>query len=100
MPAAWMISSNGKETTIDYFLANILLHNPTICPFVFMSDFDWAQLNSIRRRFPKSKHFLCWWHVLHAWQQHFSTQHYPELWEKLKAWIRITDPDKFDACWA
>ncbi|KAJ7154347.1 hypothetical protein C8R43DRAFT_885158 [Mycena crocata] len=100
MPAAWMISSNSKETTVDYFLATILLQNPTISPFVFMSDYNWPQLHSIRRRYPKSKLLLCWWHVLHAWQQHFVTQHHPLLWEKLQAWIRITDQDEFDACWA
>jgi hypothetical protein len=49
MPAAFMISSDGKEVTIDHFLATILAQNPTICPHVFMSDFDWAQLNLITR---------------------------------------------------
>ncbi|KAJ6570995.1 hypothetical protein DFH09DRAFT_916772, partial [Mycena vulgaris] len=100
MPAAWMISSNGKEVTIDYFLATILRENPLISPNIFMSDFDWAQLNAIRRRFPKSRLFLCWWHVLHAWQRYFVTQHYPLLWERLKRWIRITDQAEFDSCWA
>jgi hypothetical protein len=64
-----------------------------------MSDFDWCQLNSISRRYPKARLFLCWWHVLHAWQHHFVTQYYPELWELLKRWIRITDQAEFDACW-
>ncbi|KAJ7732434.1 hypothetical protein B0H16DRAFT_1328742, partial [Mycena metata] len=99
MPAAWMISSNGKEVTVDFFLNTILLENPSIVPFIFMSDFDYAQLNSIRRRYPGSKLLLCWWHVLHAWQQHFSTHHHPILWELLKSWIRITDQDEFDARW-
>ncbi|KAJ7783904.1 hypothetical protein DFH07DRAFT_764281 [Mycena maculata] len=64
MPAAWMISSNGKEVTIDYFLATILKENPTISP------------------------------------NHFVTQHFPLLWERLKKWIRITDQAEFDAYWA
>ncbi|KAJ7128412.1 hypothetical protein C8R44DRAFT_700955, partial [Mycena epipterygia] len=100
MPAAWMISSNGKEVTIDHFLATILKENPTISPHIFMSDFDWAQLNAISRRYPTARLFLCWWHVLHAWQRHFVTQHYPILWERLKKWIRITDQTEFDAYWA
>ncbi|KAJ7029405.1 hypothetical protein C8F04DRAFT_962988, partial [Mycena alexandri] len=100
MPAAFMVSSNGKEVTVDHFLATIVEQNPTICPHLFMSDFDWCQLNSIARRYPKFCILLCWWHVLHAWQGHFVTQHYPVLWERLKTWIRITDQEEFNARWA
>jgi hypothetical protein len=99
MPAGWMISSNAKEVTIDHFLATILTQNPGISPSLFMSDYDNGQLNAIKHRFPKSRRLLCWWHVLHAWQQHFSTHHYPLLWERLKQWIRITDHDEFNKYW-
>jgi len=43
---------------------------------------------------------LCWWHVLHVWQQHFITTSFPELWDVLKSWIRITDETKFNKSWA
>jgi hypothetical protein len=97
MPAAWMLASNGTEVTIDYFLVLLRKANPSIKPRKFMSDKDWAQLNAIVRRYPESHVLLCWWHVLHAWQQHFSIIHYPELWTLLKDWIRITDDAKFEA---
>ncbi|KAJ6580094.1 hypothetical protein DFH09DRAFT_1275796 [Mycena vulgaris] len=42
MPAAWMVSSNGKEPTIDYFLSTILLADPSIIPSIFMSDSDYT----------------------------------------------------------
>ncbi|KAJ7291853.1 hypothetical protein C8J57DRAFT_1043714, partial [Mycena rebaudengoi] len=100
MPAAWMTSSNAKEVTIDHFLATILVENPDICPSIFMSDFDKAQLNAMKRRYSRAKRLLCWWHVLHAWQGRFSIHNYPELWEKLKRWIRVTDPGEFAEYWA
>jgi hypothetical protein len=43
---------------------------------------------------------LCWWHVLRAWQQHFITTSFPELWDVLKSWIRITDETEFNKSWA
>jgi hypothetical protein len=99
MPIAWLISSNGKGDTIDYFLMNLRAINPTVIPGKFMSDNDSAQLGRIRYRYPESHLLLCWWHVLHSWQKHFVIAHFPELWEKLKGWIRITDSDEFWICW-
>ncbi|KAJ7436515.1 hypothetical protein B0H11DRAFT_1754820 [Mycena galericulata] len=99
MPAAWMLASNGTEVTIDYFLSLLRKTHPNIKPRKFMSDKDWAQLNAIFRRYPESHVLLCWWHVLHAWQQHFSIVHHPELWELLKGWIRITGDAEFSARW-
>lgn len=94
-----MLSSNGTEATVDFFLAKLRKANPNVKPKIFMSDKDHAQMNSIKRRYPESRLLLCWWHVLHAWQQHFVTTHYPELWELMKGWIRITDQAEFDSCW-
>lgn len=94
-----MISSNATEVTIDHFLGTIQARHPDIEPKRFMSDKDRAQMNSIRRRYPNSKLLLCWWHVLHAWQQHFVADQYPELWQLLKGWIRITDGTEFGAQW-
>lgn len=99
MPSAWMISSNGTEATIKFFLRTIRTENPSIHPKNFMSDKDQGQLNAIKGVYPESRVFLCWWHVLHAWQQHFATTSFPELWELMKRWIRITDKISFDACW-
>jgi hypothetical protein len=98
-PVAWMISSNATEVTIDFFLAQLRLRNPSVIPKKFMSDRDPGQMNSIQRRYYEAQLLLCWWHVLHAWQQHFVTTHYPELWEKLKYWIRISDEKEFNKCW-
>jgi hypothetical protein len=100
IPVGWMLSSNAKEVTTDFFLGKLRERNPDIIPEKWMSDFDKGQINSIRKKYPESKDiFLCWWHVLHAWQQHFIVSHYPELWALLKEWLRITDPDKFDEKW-
>lgn len=99
MPAGWMISSNGTENTIRFFLQAIHSQNLAIFPEFFMSDKDHAQMNAIRCVYPKSTVLLCWWHVLHAWQQHFVTTHFPDLWGLLKGWIRITDGEKFRECW-
>jgi hypothetical protein len=99
MPIAWMICSNATEVTIDYFITRIQALSPNIIPRIWMSDADRAQMNVIRRRYVQSLLFLCWWHVLHAWQQHFSIEQYPELWELLKRWIRITDENEFEVQW-
>ena len=99
MPAAWMISSNAIQETITYFLRTIATHNPTVMPAIVMSDKDQAQMNAVRDVFPKSRLYLCWWHVLHAWQQHFNICAYPVLWEKLKLFIRITDEQQFWREW-
>lgn len=98
-PAAWMISSNATEVTIDFLLATVQGYNPMIHPEKFMTDFDWGQINSIRRRYPLSQVLLCWWHVLHAWIQHIVVAHYCELWELLKNWIRIEEEATFKAQW-
>ena len=99
MPAAWMISSNGTEDTINFFLQLVRMRDPTVIPEYFMSDKDHAQINAIKRQYPKSAILLCWWHVLHAWQQHFVITAYPEVWDLLKKWVRITDRAEFWQQW-
>lgn len=94
-----MISSNATEDTIKYFLNLIRAQNPGILPEYFMSDKDHAQINAIRAAYHESTVLLCWWHVLHAWQQHFVITSFPELWKQLKKWVRITDRDEFWAAW-
>ncbi|KAF8951341.1 hypothetical protein BDZ97DRAFT_1684876, partial [Flammula alnicola] len=48
-------------------------------------------------RYSESWIFLCWWHVLHAWQQHFAISKNEVLWEKLKALVRIDNLAALDA---
>ena len=64
-----------------------------------MSDFDKTQIKVILRWYPEALLLLSWWHVLHAWQQHITTSHYPKLWTLLKGWIQITNKSQFDECW-
>ncbi|KDR73029.1 hypothetical protein GALMADRAFT_1342736, partial [Galerina marginata CBS 339.88] len=99
MPAAWMILSNGTEDTINFFLKSIHSQNPSIVPEYFMSDKDHAQMNAIKRVYPESAILLCWWHVLHAWQQHFSITIYSDLWGVLKKWICVQKDDEFWEYW-
>lgn len=99
IPVAWLLSTNATEDSIHHFLSLVLAQNPDITPFQFMTDRDMAQINSIRRLYTSAKIFLCWWHVLHAWQQHFSLSAYPELWKVLKDWIRMDDEQEFQAQW-
>lgn len=65
-----------------------------------MSDKDHAQLNAIKKIYPESAVLLCWWHVLHSWQQHFVITAFPTLWTLLKKWIRITDREEFWKHWS
>jgi hypothetical protein len=99
MPIAWMISSNAQQETLTFFLRTVRAANSDVKPARFMTDKDRAQINSIRIVFPESQLQLCWWHVLHDWHQYFMTSHHPELWNLLKAWVRITDQGEFDRQW-
>ncbi|KJA13752.1 hypothetical protein HYPSUDRAFT_72880 [Hypholoma sublateritium FD-334 SS-4] len=99
MPAAWMILSNATEDTIKYFLNLIRAQNPGILPEYFMSNKDHAQINAIRAAYHELTVLLCWWHILHAWQQHFVITSFPKLWKQLKKWVRITDCNEFWAAW-
>jgi hypothetical protein len=95
-----MVSSNATEETISFFLDTIRTRFPDVTPQYFMTDKDHAQINAIKRRYPTSMVELCWWHVLHAWQQHFSITNYPDLWDLLKTWVRITDENRFQERWS
>jgi hypothetical protein len=99
MPVAWMISSNATEETLTYFLWKLRDKNPAVIPNQWMSDKDRGQLNSVLCVYPESRVFLCWWHVLHTWQQYFVTAHHQDLWKLLKEWIRIPDRDAFKEQW-
>jgi hypothetical protein len=105
IPIAWMLASNSRQETILYFLRLNHLRSPGIDPRYIMSDFDWAQINACKivsvdwKRINNEQSsfiLLCWWHVLHAWQQHFHIPQSPELWELLKKWIRMENREDFD----
>ena len=57
-------------------------------------------MNAIQGQYTESRLLLCWWHILHAWHQHFVMTHYPDLWALLKKWPHITTQEEFDDCWA
>jgi len=92
LPIAWMMASYGTEEMISYFLWLLRKFNPVTIPLKFMSDRDLAQINAIILSYPESEVWLCWWHVLHAWQQHFVISQNKTLWAKLKSLVRIEDP--------
>lgn len=92
-----MLASYGTEETIAYFLFLLRMANPLTIPWRWMSDRDLAQINAIVLRYPESLVWLCWWHVLHAWQQHFVISQHELLWTKLKGLVRIEEYEQFMA---
>lgn len=84
-----------------FYLRTFRHANPSVIPSFFMTDKDHAQMNAISSVFPEpaTKILLCWWHVLHAWQQHFHINEFPELWDDLKRWIRINNEAEFQNHW-
>jgi hypothetical protein len=96
-----MLSSNGTQATIEFFLNLVKARSPEIAPSIFMTDRDHAQVNAIRSAFPQCQRiFYCWWHVLRAIRTHFNTKEFPVLWELIQDWIRTTDNDVFNDGWA
>jgi hypothetical protein len=98
IPVAWKLASKGCQQTIQYFLKLARAQSPLIVPRYMMTDFDNAQINACRANY-SSFILLCWWHVLHAWQQHFKITEYPELWDLLKKWVRMNDEMDFKRTW-
>ena len=99
LPLSWMLASEGTESMLRFYLITFRDANPTVCPRFFMTDKDRAQMNAISIVYPLAKTLLCWWHVLHAFQQHFHTNDHPELWQKLKQWVRVEDKEIFENLW-
>lgn len=95
-----MLASEGTEAMHVFYLTTFQHANPLVVPKFFMSDKDRAQMNAIGRVYRSSKVLLCWWHVLHAWQQHFNIKEFPLLWDKMKRWLRIDDEQEFNNAWA
>ena len=96
-----MLSSNGTQLTIEFFLNMIKARSPEISPSIFMTDCDQAQVNAICSAFPScGRIFYCWWHVLRAIWTHFNTKEFPKLWELIQDWVHVTDNNEFNKYWA
>ncbi|KAJ7611273.1 hypothetical protein FB45DRAFT_844073 [Roridomyces roridus] len=95
-----MLASSGTQATIQHFLTLVQARTPQVVPRYIMSDFDWAQINACAAVFTLAIILLCWWHVLHAWQQHFHISLHPELWKRLKQWPRVSDEAEFWVVWS
>ena len=95
-----MLSSNGTQATIQFFLNLIKAQSPGVLPSIFMTDRDQAQVNSIRATFPECRRvFYCWWHVLWVIRTHFNTKEFPLLWSIIQGWVCVTDDNEFNKCW-
>src|SRR5260370_8367001 len=95
-----MLSSNGTQATIEFFLNLINAQSPAVLTSIFMTDRDHAQVNAIRTVFPECQRvFYCWWHVLRAIRTHFNTREFLKLWTLIQDWVRITDDKKFNTYW-
>ena len=99
VPIAWMLSSNGTQITIQYFMNLVRSRSPDVSPSIFMTDRDQAQVNAICETYPTCRIFYCWWHVLRAIRSHFVTTEFQELWALIQKWVRTTDQYEFDAWW-
>jgi hypothetical protein len=94
-----MLSSSGTQATIEFFLNFVKTHSPAVAPAIIMSDRDKAQMNAVSTVYPDAKLLLCWWHVLRAIRMHFRTEEFPEVWVRVREWVKTSDQAKFDSLW-
>jgi hypothetical protein len=95
-----MLSSNGTQVTIQYFLNLIKAQSSAVSPSIFIMDRDQAQVNSIWAVFPECCcMFYFWWHVLQAIWTHFNMKEFPDLWSLIQDWVHTTNDNEFNACW-
>jgi len=94
-----MLSSDGTQATIQFFLTFVKLHNPQIVPAIVMTDRDQAQMNAIAAVYPGATVLLCWWHVLRAIRMHFRTEAFPALWQHIHQWVKTADQSQFNLWW-
>ena len=99
VPVAWMLSSNGTQATIKFFINFAKHQNPDISPLIFMTDQDQAQANAICETYPSSCVFYCWWHVLRAICTHFVVTEFKDLWDLIQKRVWTTDKYQFDTWW-
>ncbi len=94
-----MLSSNGTEVTIKYFLDFVKMRSLDISPTIIMTDRNKAQMNAITATYLGTTVLLCWWHVLWAIRMHFRTEEFLELWKRIRAWVKTSNQIKFDSWW-
>ncbi len=94
-----MLSSNGTEATIQFFLNFVKMRNPEITPQITMTDRDKAQMSAIKAVYPETTLLLCWWHILHTMRMHFHMEEFPELWKRVREWVKTSDQSRFDSVW-
>jgi hypothetical protein len=99
VPVAWMLSSNGKYATIQYFLQIIKTQSPNISPNIYMTDRDQAQVKAICVTYPCCWVLYCWWHILRAIWTYFMISAFLKLWTLIQDWVHTTDAAQFDAWW-
>ena len=99
VPVAWMLSSNGTQATIKFFIDFVKTQSPDVSPSIFMTDRDQAQVNAIRDAYPSSRVYYCWWHVLRAIRTHFVITEFKDLWGLIQRWVRTPDQYEFDSMW-
>lgn len=76
-------------------MKTFLLKFKEMCPEVgvFITDNDSAEIEAITEIFPRSRHILCWWHVLKCWRKHLPRPIDPDLWGNLVQLLKSKDLD-------
>ncbi len=88
-----------RTEAVAFFLNWVKEASLEVQPSVIMSDHDQAQLAAIWNTYPLSQLFLCTWHILHTMWQHFVTDMFKPLWDKIQIWVKTSDPAKFSRIW-
>ena len=94
-----MLTSSTTTDIITFFLKWVKDASPLVRPGIIMTDRDQAQIAALETVYPKSRIFLCTWHVLRAIRSHFVTTQFQALWEKIKTWVMEDDLAKFFKIW-
>lgn len=58
----WALTDNRKEKTYDEILEHVTSKFPDFQPQKFMSDYEIALRNSLRKFFPEAKILGCYFH--------------------------------------
>ena len=65
VPLSYLITSNEKAAAIKPWLTEVkAISGEFGC---IMTDNDDAEIDAVESVFPRSRHLLCWWHVLKNW---------------------------------
>ena len=94
-----MLASSGTTDIITFFVRWVRDASPSVRPGIIMTDRDQAQIAALEVVYPRSRVFLCMWHVLRAIRTHFVTSQFQALWDKIKCWVITEDPAVFLNLW-